>query len=201
MDQTDPNFINSLIARFMQLHEAWQSDPAGADWASLQALGREGARAYNENGGPSFHALVLDGVQHGEFHERFLAYSLDAGFDPFKVEKGASDAAWLPVIDHANLAEAATSNPSSARMHESLRRLAGERFEPLAQQVEQGAAKFELPLFWAAEACAESIPKELLMRIEPSLVAAGRQRGGRPDTEERFLSTPEAIIDSKARYG
>jgi hypothetical protein len=169
----------------------------------LHALAREGASAYNNQAGPAFHALALDGMQHNEFHERFLGYSLDAGFDPFKVGKGASADAWFPVIDHQTLEEAARGNPFSTRMHERLKEIASLRFEPLAKDIEQGADKFSHPMFRAAEACTESIPVGLLARIAPELVSHSTEipGSGRPDTEETFLSTAEQIIDSRTSYG
>jgi hypothetical protein len=203
MDLGRADFITELIMRFTQLQEQWQSDPNAFEWSKLDALAREGASAYNDQAGPAFHALALDGVLHSEFHERFLGYALEAGFDPFKVEKGASDDAWFPVIDHQTLEAAARSNPVSARMHERLKEIAKLRFEPLAKDIEQGADKFSHPMFRAAEACAESIPAELLARIAPELVrhSTATFGSGRPDTEESFLSTAEQIIDSRTPYG
>jgi hypothetical protein len=201
MSKSDPNEINRLIGEFTDLQERWENDAKTFEWSLLQALAQRGAVAYNEGAGPSFHALALDGVQHGEFHERFLTYSLQAGFDPFKLARAGSGTAEIPVIDHASLAEAARSNPSSARMKASLMELARTRFEPLVQQTEQGTPIFSDTLLWrTVEACAESIPVDLLARIAPELAAPhpGTPGKGAVDPMEGLLSEAEVIVDSSS---
>ena len=204
MSRSDPNEINRLIGRFMDLHEEWEGDPQSFDWTLLRALSREGASAYNEGAGPSFHALAIDGVTHSMFHERFLSYSMEEGFDPFKLARVGSRTDELPVVDHANLAEEARSNPSSARMRATLMEAARPRFEPLAQDIERGKPKSSLWLFRVAEACAESIPYDLLERIEPELTKMhyGTAREQQVDPVEGYLSAAEAIMDRKTnQYG
>lgn len=204
MSEHDPNEINRLVGEFMDLQERWECDPNTFDWAPLQALAQKGAHAYNEEAGPSFHALALDGAQHSEFHERFLGYSLQADFDPFKLARAGSGTEEIPVIDHASLAEAALSNPSSSRMRASLMEVARVRFEPLAQEIERGKPKSSLWLYRVAEACAESIPLDLLERIEPELAKAhhGEVKGQAVDPVEGYLSTAEVIVDSNSKpYG
>ncbi|MGH8809127.1 MAG: hypothetical protein ACREX0_14740, partial [Noviherbaspirillum sp.] len=137
MSRNGTTDINRLIGEFMDLQEQWERDAEAFDWNALQALAQEGASAYNEGAGPSFHTLALDGVQHGEFHERFLAYSLDAGFDPFKLAKTGLGNAVIPVLGHSDLADAAATNPSSARMRASLMEIAQARFGPLAHDAEE----------------------------------------------------------------
>jgi hypothetical protein len=204
MSQYDPNEINRLIGEFVDLQERWESDPGTFDWAPLLALARKGALAYNEGAGPSFHALALDGAQHSEFHERFLTYSLQAGFDPFKLARAGSGTAEIPVIDHASLAEAALSNPSSARMRASLMEVARPKFESLAQEIQRGKPKSSLWLFRVAEACAESIPLDLLEQIAPELAKPhhGEVKGQAVDPIEGYLSDAEMIVDSNSKpYG
>jgi hypothetical protein len=203
MNPHSPDFINDLINRFATLQEQWEDNPGSFSWDQLQGLATDGASAYNEGAGPAFHALALDGVQHTEFHERFLEYSVGAGFDPFRAEQGASGDAWFSVLDHAALEVAARSNPSSARMHQRLQELARARFEPLAKDIEQGTERFAHPLFRIAEACAESLPHDLLVRIAPALAKhPGITHGaGRPDTDERMLSTAEQVLESRHPYG
>lgn len=204
MNQPDPNEINRLIGRFTDLQETWESDPQTFDWSALQALAREGAHAYNEEAGPSFHALAIDGVQHSEFHERFLAYSLQAGFDPFKLARAGFGMPEIPVIDHASLADEALSNPSSVRMRAALMEAARPRFEPLAQDIQKGQSTSSLWLFRVAEACADSIPLDLLEQIAPELAKPhrGEVKKQAVDPVEGYLSTAEMIIDSKFnQYG
>lgn len=127
-----PN-INGLIGQFMDLQEEWEARPADFAWPSLEALAGQAALAYNEGMGPSFHALVLDGIEHGEFHERFLHYLLQAGFDPFRL-LGLDDAhSAAPPISHASLAASARNNAASARMRQMLMDQARTRFAPLLQ--------------------------------------------------------------------
>ena len=204
MSQPDPNEINRLIGRFADLQEVWENDPPSFDWALLQVLSRDGACAYNEGSGPSFHALAIDGVAHSEFHERFLAYSLQEGFDPFKLARVGSRTLELPGIDHATLAEEARSNPCSARMRAALMEVARPRFEPLAQDIERGKPKSSLWMFRVAEACAESIPLDLLERIEPELTKTHHEeiRKQSVDPIEGYMSIAEIIVDSKSNlYG
>ncbi|NGZ85204.1 hypothetical protein [Duganella aceris] len=120
------NNINHLVGDFMTLYEQWEDVPSRFAWESLQALAQEGAQAYNEGYGPSFHILTFDGYPHGEFHERFLGYLLDAGFDPFKMVQDASGTKLIAVFGHTGLAEAALDNPYSARMQAALERIAPE---------------------------------------------------------------------------
>jgi hypothetical protein len=171
MTRHDGHEINKLIGELMQLQEQWESDPDAFDWSLLKTLAKNGAQAYNEGAGPSFHSLAIDGVQHNEFHERVLEYSLQAGFDPFKLVKTGSGTTMTAVISHESLAEAALSNSSSARMRASLMERARARFEPFISEIRNGKPKFsDAELSRTAEACAESIPLNVLEQIAPGLV-------------------------------
>lgn len=121
------NDINRLIGIFLDLHEQWEAAPASFDWAALAALATAGAHEYNEGRGPSFHILCLDGMEHDEFHARFLDDSLAAGFDPFKLVRSSAGSAMTPVFSHDSLASAAARNPWSARMATRLQQVARER--------------------------------------------------------------------------
>ncbi|RJF96536.1 hypothetical protein D3870_19000 [Noviherbaspirillum cavernae] len=200
----DPNTINRLIGRFADLQERWQNNPASFDWADLQALAQEGAHAYNEGAGPSFHALALDGTQHTEFHERFLTYSLEAGFDPFKLVKAGSGDTELPVIDHAGMAEEAQWNASSARMRAALMDVARTHFTPLAQEMRDGKADLPQEQLRIVEAGAESIPADLLEQIAPNLLKSPDRVERKQDVDpvEGYLSTAEVMVDSNSKpYG
>ncbi|HEX7634966.1 MAG TPA: hypothetical protein VF427_06800 [Noviherbaspirillum sp.] len=205
MSEHDPDAINRLIGEFVDLQEVWEKNPQAFDWLPLQALAQKGAHAYNEGAGPSFHALALDGVWHSEYHERFLAYSLHAGFDPFKLAQAGTATAEIPVIDHELLSEAAWSNPSSARMRALLMEVARVRFEPLAQEIEQGGPGALERWFRMVEACAESIPLDLLERVAPELARehhAQQAREERVDPVEGYLCSAEVIVDSRSQpYG
>lgn len=203
MRSRDPDEINRLIGEFTDLQEEWERDPETFDWARLQELAQKGAQAYNEGSGPSFHALAIDGVPHGTFHERFLTYSVKAGFDPFKLVSPGSVAATIPAIDHASLAEAAMSNPVSARMRAFLMELAQARFAPLAQQSQESKldAAHWLPVI---EACVESMPYDLLAEIAPELAKShhGNTRHQAVDPVEGYLSIAEVIAEYGSRpYG
>ncbi|MEN3366968.1 MAG: hypothetical protein V7606_4242 [Burkholderiales bacterium] len=204
MNARDPNQINRLIGRFTDLQEQWESNPGAFDWSLLQGLAQEGAHAYNEGAGPSFHALAIDGAQHTMFHERFLAYSLQAGFDPFKLSRAGTETAEIPVIDHASLAEEAESNASSARMRATLMEIARSRFAPLAEEIRAGKPNSYPWLMRVVEACAESIPVDLLEEIAPELVRphVTKPPGQEVDPVEGYLSTAEVIVDSSSKpYG
>lgn len=203
MRPRDPDEINRLIGEFTDLQEEWENDPEAFEWSRLQELAEESAQAYNEGSGPSFHALAIDGVPHGTFHERFLAYAVKGGFDPFKLVSPGSAATAIPVIDHASLAEAAMSNPVSARMRAFLMELAQARFAPLAQQVQEGkldASRW----FPVIEACVESMPYDLLAEIAPELAKShhGNTRRQAVDPVEGYLSIAEVIAEFGSRpYG
>lgn len=204
MNARDPDEINRLIGRFTDLQDQWESNPGVFDWTLLQALAEQGAHAYNEGAGPSFHALAIDGARHSEFHERFLVYSLKAGFDPFKLARAGTGTAEIPVIDHASLAEEAVSNPSSARMRAVLMDQARARFAPLAAEIQQGKPGSSAWLLRVVEACAESIPADLLELINPELVRPhhGQAPRQKVDPVEPYLSDAELIVDSKSNpYG
>jgi len=204
MNAHDPDHINRLIGELMDLQEQWANDPANFDWKRLQTLAYRGANAYNEGAGPSFHALALDAVEHGEFHEQFLAYSLQAGFDPFKLSRIGSVTSEVPVIDHENLAEAAQWNPSSARMRAMLMQLARERFEPLVGEMRSTNPVYAHRMFRVVEACAESFPADLLEQLAPELAGPhhGEARMQMVDPVEGYLSTAEAIIERSFKtYG
>jgi hypothetical protein len=204
MSEHDPNQINRLIGKFTDLQELWESAPEAFDWALLQALAREGAHAYNEGAGPSFHALAIDGALHSRFHERFLAYLLQEGFDPFKLSRAGTGTAEIPVIDHASLAEEARSNPSSERMRAALMEVARARFTPVVQEIQQGKPNSSPWLYRVVEACAESIPVDLLEEIAPELVKPhhGEVKLESVDPIEGYLSAAEIIVDSNSKpYG
>src|SRR5689334_2090930 len=112
--------INGLIGEFLDLQEQWEQSPDTFDWNTLQDVATRGAGAYNEGAGPSFHMLVLDRVEHTLFHERFLEFSLQAGFDPFKRVHADDGHPQMPVFDHESLAQAAIGNASSARMQQAI---------------------------------------------------------------------------------
>lgn len=204
MHHHDTDRINRLIGEFADLQEHCESHPDNVDWAKLKALAAEGAQAYNEGAGPSFHALALDGVDHGELHERFLAYSVQAGFDPFKLVRPGTGVAAIPVIDHASLAEAAQSNPTSARMRAFLMELAQARFAPLVDDVQADMPASSRPWYSMVEACAESIPLDLLKRLAPELAKAhhGEKRKFAVDPVEGYLSEAEVIVETRSQpYG
>jgi hypothetical protein len=116
--------INRLVGEFMELYQEWEDGLPGFDWQRVRALAAEGAQAYNEGRGPSFHILAFDGYPLGEFHERFLGYLLDAGFDPFKTLNSANGAHASPAFNHEDLEQAAQQNPAAARMLERMRGMA-----------------------------------------------------------------------------
>lgn len=201
MDRTATDDINRLIGTFTDLQETWETDPGHFDWKRLEALAQDGAQAYNEGAGPSFHALALDGVDHTAFHERFLDFLLKTGFDPFRLARPGTGVAPVPVIDHASLREAADINPSSARIRSALMELARERFAAAAEEAAGGLAPETMQ---AVAACAESIPSDLLERIAPELTSPRRPiaRSRSADAVEGYLSPAEIIVESgHAPYG
>jgi hypothetical protein len=154
--------INRLVGEFMELYEEWEEAPAASSWERLQALAGEGAQAYNTGNGPSFHILAFDGYPYAEFHERFLGYLLNAGFDPFATVRMAGNANWVPVFGHDGLAAAARDNPVAARM---LARLQGIALTRLAD-----ADPAERQRIIAL--CPESIPDDVLQAFAPALAEA-----------------------------
>ncbi|MFZ6645247.1 hypothetical protein ACO0LO_06000 [Undibacterium sp. TJN25] len=163
METTATQDINRLIGDYLYLEERWQDDPSRFPWMELEALAKAGASAYNEGKGLSFHLLALDGMQHAEFHEKFLAYSLAAGFDPFKVVFTGNGLNLTTVINHRGLAESAQSNPASASMQEMLRQKARQRF------VAEGASGYRSleEMASAIVLCADSIPEDLMEQLVP----------------------------------
>jgi hypothetical protein len=201
MNQHDGIDINWLLGEFFALEEEWKEDPLAFTWDKLRTLAWTGARAYNEGRGPSFHALAIDGMIHNEFHYRFLLYSIEAGFDPFKLTCAGTGPS-SSVISHDDLAEASLANPWSARMRELLFEEASKRF-PL-QDVENapedvvGEAGIR-----TIEACAPSIPVALLERVSPELVSYHPRKadGHKINAVEAYLSVAEvAAEDSKSPW-
>lgn len=199
MPQPDSQAINNLVAAFMDLQEAWESDPDGFDWRPLDAIVQQGAEAYNEGSGPSFHSLALDGVRHSMFHERFLAGLLEAGFNPFMLTSAGSGGQPIPVIDHAVLAESAAVNPSSARMREALMEHARDHFEPLLRLAENGDDPRAHPLFAPLRACAESVPDDLLQRIAPEMGSNSSAGAPLSGMKEGYLTTAELQAERQRR--
>lgn len=203
MSQSHTADVNALVTRFTDLQEQWEREPDHFQWDALQELARAGAHAYNDGAGPSFHALVLDGVPHSEFHENFVRFSMEAGFDPFRVgSAGASQNAMRALLDHAALAQAAAGNPASARLHAMFLEHAQQRYAPMVEQVRGGNADVAAQLRPVFTASAESIPRELLAAVVPELARShdGGTRGQFPG-EEGYLSAPESIIDSARPHG
>jgi hypothetical protein len=153
--------INRLVGEFMGLYEEWEEDPAVFSWERLQALAGAGALAYNAGNGPSFHILAFDGYPYAEFHERFLGYLLDAGFDPFATVQAAGTN-WVPVFGHDGLAAAALDNPVAARMLARLQGLAHARLANADPAERQRIIAL----------CPESIPHEVLLEFAPALAEA-----------------------------
>lgn len=115
--------INRLVGEYMDLYQEWEDAPSSLDWERLKSLAGEGAQAYNEGRGPSFHILAFDGYPQDEFHERFLGYLLDAGFDPFKTVAASDGEHRIAVFNHEGLEEAAQHNPAAARMMQRMREM------------------------------------------------------------------------------
>ena len=159
------NDINRLVGEFMTLYELWEEDAPRFAWEPLQSLAKDGARAYNEGLGPSFHILTFDGYPHGEFHERFLGYLLGAGFDPFKTVSAASGASAIAVFGHDGLADAARENPVSARMRATLHAIARQRFNG----ADTTASSEQLQRIVLL--CHDSIPDDVLAKIAPEFVS------------------------------
>ena len=167
--------INELVGALFDLQEEWETDPASFNWGKLKELARKGAHAYNEGAGPSFHALVLDGVCHTEFHDRFLRYSIDAGFDPFMLVRSGSGNHTSPVISHDSLLQASRVNEISHGMRTVLLDIARHRFSRLRQNDIKNASDPSSAHFYAViQACSDSFPLEMLNEAAPEL-AKSRQ--------------------------
>jgi len=167
MNMPKPNEINQLIGRFLELQEQWEDAPDHFHWDALKALAAAGANAYNEGNGPSFQILTIDGMRHGEFHAKFLEYSLQAGFDPFKLVPSASGRGVVAVFGHEALAAAAQDNPCSARMLASLHSLARRRFEAELMSPTYSRADLERTLLY----CRDSIPTDVFEKLTSASMA------------------------------
>ncbi len=163
METTATQDVNRLIGEYLYLEERWRDNPSKFPWAELEALAKAGASAYNEGKGLSFHILALDGMEHAEFHEKFLTYSLAAGFDPFKLVFTGNGNTLTTVINHRGLAENAQYNPTSARMRELLRQKARERFVAEGTKGYRSLAEMAS----AIVLCGASIPKDLMDQLVP----------------------------------
>jgi hypothetical protein len=167
--------INALLGEFFDLQEQWESDPAGFHWEGLKALAQKGAHAYNDGAGAPFHALVLDGVCHTDFHDRFLSYSIEAGFDPFMLVTGSSGKPVNPVISHDSLAQASLTNKVSQRMRTALMDIARQRFSRLLERdFKDTSDDANADVFAIIQACSKSLPLEILKEFAPEL-AKSRQ--------------------------
>lgn len=174
MTTQKPNEINQLIGQFLDLQEEWEDFPEDFNWAALKALATAGANAYNEGNGPSFQILAMDGMQHGEFHLRFLEYSLEAGFDPFKLVRAGSAQAAMPVFGHESLEHAAKHNHWSGKMQARLRNLARIRFDSAIEL--EGAGSPGADLARTIEYCRDSIPDDVFETLSNALLVAESAR-------------------------
>lgn len=161
MNMQPPNDINRLMGLFLDLQEQWEDVPENFNWEALRKLAVEGAHAYNEGFGHSFQILGIDAMQHGEFHSRFLDFSLDAGFDPFKLVSASSGRGVVGVFGHEALAAAAPQNIWSAKMHTRLQNLARTRldmgFEATAHPNDD--------INQIIAICGASIPPDVLLKL------------------------------------
>jgi hypothetical protein len=170
MNIQKPNDINQLVGRFLDLQEQWEDSPGNFNWAALKELASTGANSYNEGNGPSFQILCIDGLQHGEFHLRFLEYSLEAGFDPFKLVRVGSGQAVAPVFGHESLAYAAKQNLWSGKMQACLQNFARTRF---GSEIEiEGISLSGVDLTRTIEYCQDSIPVDVFEKLSNALLAA-----------------------------
>jgi len=166
------NDINQLVGRFLDLQEQWADSPGTFNWPPLRVLATAGATSYNEGNGSSFQILATDGMDHGEFHLRFLEYSLEAGFDPFKLVRQGSGDAVKPVFAHESLAYAAQQNPWSARMLACLQNVARARFGSIDIK-KTGLSEADLAGIMAS--CRDAIPADVfdaLLHVLPAAEAA-----------------------------
>jgi hypothetical protein len=159
--------INLLLGRFLDLQEQWEEAPADFDWPALRALAADGAHSYNEGNGPSFQILCIDGMRHGEFHLRFLEYSVEAGFDPFKLVVATSGTGMVAVFGHESLADAANENAWSGKIQASLRELARARFGAAIEDESDELASADFMRM--IECCRDSIPDDLLAKVSDRL--------------------------------
>jgi hypothetical protein len=170
MNMQKPNDINQLVGQFLDLQEQWEDFPENFNGAALKELASAGANSYNEGNGPSFQILCIDGLQHGEFHLRFLEYSLEAGFDPFKLVLAGSGQAVTPVFGHESLAYAAKQNPWSSKMQVCLQNFARTRFGSESEIEEISLSGIDLTR--TIEYCQDSIPVDVLEKLSNALLAA-----------------------------
>lgn len=161
MTMQKPNEINQLIGQFLELQEQWEEDAGRFNWDALKTLAAAGATAYNEGNGPSFQILAIDGMQHGEFHARFLAYSLEAGFDPYKLVPAASGRGVVAVFGHESLALSAQDHPWSAKMLEQIQRVARRRFDTEFLPSAYTKAELEQTL----QHCRDSMPQDVAAKL------------------------------------
>src|SRR5471030_1859255 len=161
MTMQKPNEINQLIGQFLELQEQWEDDAVRFNWDALKSLAAAGATAYNEGNGPSFQILAIDGMHHGEFHARFLDYSLEAGFDHYQLVPAASGRGVVAVFGHESLAQSAQDNPCSARMLETIQRVARRRFD--TEFVPSAYTKAELEE--TLRHCRDSMPKDVAEKL------------------------------------
>jgi hypothetical protein len=168
MNMQPPNDINRLMGLFLDLQEQWEDQPEHFNWEALRKLAVEGAEAYNEGLGPSFQILAIDGMQHGEFHARFLDYALDAGFNPFKLVHAGSGRGVVAVFGHEALAEAAAHNGWSAKMHARLQSLARIRFDAELEDAAHSKEDWERSIAMFGD----SIPADLLGKLSVAAAKA-----------------------------
>jgi len=164
-----PNDINQLVGQYLDLQEQWQDSPETFNWEGLRAVASAGANFYNEGNGPSFQILAIDGMEHGEFHLRFLEDSLRAGFEPFKLVQLGSGRGVAPVFSHESLAYAALQNPWSARMQACLYNVARTRFG--LNEVDGINARGS-DFARVIEFCRDSIPPDVIEMHSNGLLAA-----------------------------
>jgi hypothetical protein len=88
-------------------------------------------------------------------------------------------------------------------MRATLMEIARARFEPMARDIRSGSLN-PSSILHVVEACAESIPLDLLEQIAPELARQhhGEAKSGTVDPVEGYLSTAEFIVDRNSQpYG
>ena len=169
MSTQKPNGINQLLGQYLNLQDQWMDSPENFNWEALKVLATVGAHFYNEGNGLSFQILATDGMEHGEFHLRFLEYSLAAGFDPFKLVRRGSGDTLAPVFAHESLANVAEHNPWSARMQACLHNVARERF---GMGDSGDVVNVGVDLAMVVACCRDSIPDDVFAKLANGLLAA-----------------------------
>lgn len=167
--------VEPLLIEWRELKDAWERSPAGADWQRLRLLAERSAVIRERGSGETLARKAMSLEEPDVFHEKFLEYLIEAGFDPFDAEGQPGGAP----LDHGLLlSQSSQGNESSRRMKARCDQLARVKFAPLTRgAVGRRVSEQELDrLRGSWDFFCPVLPQDLRARWRPYSLAPRQER-------------------------